>query len=124
MSAVIKFPKIIKLDPKRFHRQRLFYIGRVLEGPSYSCNYQEYYLTRNKLIRVNNRLSLKIIGLKKKTDLDPRMHAICSCDDDELIEMLEKWGLIDQITYKKLFWMGWRGKVKKSAKIINLNLSK
>ena len=41
-----------------------------------------------------------------------------------LIEMLEKWGLIDQITYKKLFWMGWRGKVKKSAKIINFKLSK
>ena len=33
MSAIIKFPKIIKLDPKRFHRQRLFYIGKVLKGP-------------------------------------------------------------------------------------------
>ena len=36
MSEVIKFPKIIKLDPNRFHRQRLFYIGRVFKGPPYS----------------------------------------------------------------------------------------
>ena len=115
---------MIKLDPKRFHRQRLFYIGRVLEGPSYSCNYQEYYLRRNKVIRGNKRWSLKIFGLKKKTDLEPRMHAISSCDDDQLLDMLEKWNLLDQISYKKLFWLGWRGKIKKSAKIINFNLSK
>ena len=124
MSEVIKFPEIIRLDPNRFHRQRLFYVGRVFEGPSYSCNYEDYYLRRNEKVRGNKGWSLKIFGLKKKTDLDPRMHAICSCDDDELIEMLENWGLIDQITYKKLFWMGWRGKVKKSAKIINFKLSK
>ena len=124
MSAVIKFPKIIKLDPNCFHRQRLFYIGRVLEGSSYSCRYQEYYLRRNKVIRGNKRWSLKIFGLKKKTDLEPRMHAISSCDDDQLLEMLEKWNLIDQISYKKLFWIGWRGKINKSPKIINFKLSK
>ena len=124
MSAVIKFPKIIKLDPKRFHRQRLFYIGRVLEGPSYSCNYQEYYLRRNKVIRGNKRWSLKFFGLKKKTNLEPRMHTISSCDDDQLLDMLERWNLLDQISYKKLFWIGWRGKINKSVKIINFKVSK
>ena len=124
MSAVIKFPEIVKLDPTRFHRQRLFYIGKVLQGPSYFCNYQEYYLRRNKVIRGNKRWSLKILGLKKKTDLEPRMFAISSCDDDQLLEMLEKWNLLDQISYKKLFWIGWRGKIKKSAKILELKLSK
>jgi len=52
------------------------------------------------------------------------MHAITSCDDDQLLEMLEKWNLIGQISYKKLFWMGWRGKILKSAKVINFKLSK
>lgn len=123
MSAVVKFPKIIRLDPNRFHRQRLFYIGKVLEGSSYSGNYQEYYLRRNEVIRGNKRWSLKIFGLKKK-DLEPRMHAISSCNDDQLLDMLERWNLLDQISYKKLFWIGWRGKIKKSAKIIDFKLSK
>ncbi len=124
MSAVIKFPKIIKLDPKRFHRQRLFYIGRVLEGPSYSSNYQEYYLRRNEEVRGNKKWSLKIFGLKKKTDLEPRMHTIESCNDDQLLGMLEKWNLLDQNSYKKLFWLGWRGKISKSAKILKFKISK
>ena len=51
------------------------------------------------------------------------MHAISSCDDDQLLEMLEKFNLLDQITYKKLF--GWVcGKIKNSAKILNFKLSK
>ena len=124
MSAIIKFPKIIKLDPKRFHRQRLFYIGKVLKGPPYSSNYQEYYLRRNEEVRGNKKWSLKILGLKKKTDVEPRMHAIESCNDDQLLEMLEKWFLLDQISYKKLFWLGWRGKISKSAKILEFKLSK
>ena len=124
MSLVVKFPEIIKLNPNRFHRQRLFYIGKVLVGPSYSCRYKEYYLRRNEVIRGNKRWSLKIFGLKKKTDLEPCMHAISSCNDDQLLEMLEKWNLIDQISYKKLFWMGWRGKINKSPNIINFKLSK
>ena len=124
MSAVIKFPKIIKLDPKRFHRQRLFYIGRVLEGPSYLSNYQEYYLRRNEEVRGNKKWSLKIFGLKKKTDLEPRMHTIESCNDDQLLGMLEKWNLLDQNSYKKLFWLGWRGKISKSAKILKFKISK
>ena len=73
MSAVIKFPKIIKLDPKRFHRQRLFYIGRVLEGPSYLSNYQEYYLRRNEEVRGNKRWSLKIFGFQKNLHLWPTL---------------------------------------------------
>ena len=124
MSAIVKFPEIIRLDPNRFHRQRLFYIGKVLEGSSYSSNYQEYYLRRNEVIRGNKRWSLKIFGLKKKKDLEPRMHAISSCNDDHLLDMLDRWNLLDQISYKKLFWIGWRGKIKKSAKIINFKLSK
>ena len=124
MSLVINFPEIIRLDPNRFHRQRLFYIGTFLEGPSYACHYQEYYLRRNENVRGNKRWSLKIFGLKKKTDVEPRFHSICSCEDDELIQMLEQRGLINHISYKKLFWMGWRGKVNKSAKIIDFKLSK
>ena len=124
MSAVIKFPETVKLDPNRFHRQRLFYIGKVLHEPSYFCNYQEYYLRRNKVVRGNKRWSLKILGLRKKTDLEPCMFAISSCDDDQLLEMLEKWNLLYQISYKKLFWLGWRGKLKNSAKILNFKLSK
>ena len=124
MSAVINFPKIIKLDPKRFHRQRLFYIGRVLEGPSYLSNYQEYYLRRNEEVRGNKRWSLKIFGFKKKTDLEERMLTIESCNDDQLLGMLEKWNLLDQNSYKKLFWLGWRGKISKSAKILKFKISK
>ena len=121
MGLVIKFPEIIKLDPNRFHRQRLFYIGKVLEDPPYLSKYQEYYLRRNEKVRGNKDWSLKIFGLKKK-DTRHRMHTISSCDDDQLIDMLEKWNLIDQISYKKLFWMGWRGKINRSAKILKLKL--
>ena len=64
------------------------------------------------------------MGLKKKTDVEPRMHAIESCNDDQLLEMLEKWFLLDQISYKKLFWLGWRGKISKSAKILEFKISK
>ena len=117
MSAVIKFPKIIKLDPKRFHRQRLFWIGKVLEGTSYSCIYQEYYLRRNEVIRGNKRWSLKIFGFRKKTDKDPKFYAVSSCDAEELPDMLDKWNLGNKISYKRLYRMGWRGKITKTAKI-------
>ena len=70
MSEVIKFPEIIKLDPNRFHRQRLFYVGRVFKGPSYSCNYEDYYLRRNEKVRGNKGWSLKIFGLKKNIKME------------------------------------------------------
>ena len=61
MSLVINFPEIIRLDPSRFHRQRLFYIGTVLEGPSYACHYQEYYLRRNENVRETKDGLLKFL---------------------------------------------------------------
>ena len=43
--------------------------------------------------------------------------------ENEVIEMLEKWNLFDQLTYKKLHRMGWRGKIKKDAIIVNIRQS-
>ena len=61
MSEVIKFPEIIRLDPNRFHRQRLFYVGRVFKGPSYLCNYEDYYLRRNEKVRETKDGLLKFL---------------------------------------------------------------
>ena len=121
MCIVIKFPEISNLGSIRFPRQRLFYIAKLSKGPIYNSYFEYYYLRRNDKVRGIKGWSLKIFGLKKN-NLEPCMHTISSCNDNELIEMLEKWNLINQVSYKNLYRMGWRGNVNKSAKIIHFKL--
>ena len=120
MSLVIKFPQLISLGSLGFPRQRLFYIAKLLTGPPYNRYFEHYYLRRNDMVRGNKGWSLKIFGLKKKTDLEPKFYSISSCDEDEVLEMLDQWKLSSQVSYKKLHRMGWRGKIKKSAKLFDL----
>ena len=64
--------------------------------------------------------SKDISSLEKKEMFDVKLIEIDSCIENEVIEMLEKWNLFNQLTYKKLHRMGWRGKIKKDAIIINI----
>ena len=124
MCLIIKFPEITNLGSLRFPRQRLFYIAKLLKGTSYNSYFEHYYLRRNDKVRGNKEWSLKIFGLRQKTDREAKFYSISSCDEDGVIAMLEKWNLINQVSYKTLYRMGWRGKVNKSAKIIDFKLSK
>ena len=116
-NKIIKFPEILNPAPNNFPRQRLFYVGKVLTGAQYLQNYESYYLRRNEKVRGNKEWSLKIFGFRKKTDKDPKFYAVSSCDAEELPDMLDKWNLGNKISYKRLYRMGWRGKITKTAKI-------
>ena len=123
MTDILLFPqKLIKI-PNKYPRQQLFLVGKIYSGPVYDKKVTHYYLRRNtRRNDTSNKVktwSLKIFKTEKDTN-DVKLIEIDSCIENEVIEMLEKWNLFNQLTYKKLHRMGWRGKIKRDAIIVNI----
>ena len=123
MANILSFPRPYIKIPKGFPRQQLFFIGNIFSGPLYNRSITHCYLKRNKVYNDVRTWSLKIFG--KQTDNDQEtFFDIDICYEHELLEMLEKWKLFDQVTYKKLRRMGWKGEVKTKGQIIDLFIYK
>ena len=54
---------------------------------------------------------------KQKGSNDSKFVDVDSCTENGVVEMLEKWNLFNQVTYKKLHRIGWKGTIKKEADI-------
>ncbi len=123
MKNIIPFPKQITTIPNGYPRQQLFLAGKISHGPIYDNKFTYYYLRRN-IRRGENTNKEKTWSLKtfqeQKETCDLKLIEIDVCNENEVIEMLEKWNLFSQVTYKKLHRMGWKGKIKKNAIIVNL----
>lgn len=123
MTNILLFPQKLVKIPNRYPRQQLFLVGKIFSGSVYEKKVTFYYLRRNtRRNDTSNKIktwSLKIFKTQKDTG-DVKLIEIDFCIENEVIEMLEKWNLFDQLTYKKLHRMGWRGKIKKDAIIIKI----
>ena len=123
MTNILVFPKQFNTVPKGYPRQQLFLVGKFFIGPIYDRKVTYYYLRRNlRRGESTNKIktwSLKIFREHTYTS-DFKLIEIDICKENEVINMLEKWNLFNQVTYKKLHRMGWKGKIKKDAIIINI----
>ena len=127
MSKILSFHKPFINIPKGYPRQQLFLVGKIYVGPDHNRTVTYYYLRRNlRRGEITNKVttwSLKIFGNKEGTDQETFIE-IDTCTENEVIEMLEKWNLFHQVTYKKLYGMGWKGQIKKDARVVYLKSSK
>ena len=122
MTNILLFPKQFTKVPKGYPRQQLFLAGKISDGPIYDKKVVYYYLRRN-LRRGEDTNKVKTWSLKifhkQNVAGDLKLIEIDNCNENEVIEMLVKWNLFSQVTYKKLHRMGWKGEIKNNAIIIN-----
>ena len=108
MTNVISFP----INKKRHSFspwQRVFYIGYRYVGPMFCQDVQQLYLKRHGLNHSVRKWSL--ITYAPYDESSSRSYSIeleC-CDEDSVLEMLEKHDVRNDVTIADLFAMGWRG---------------
>ena len=123
MTKILPFPKPLIKVPKGYPRQQLFLIGKIYNGPAFDRKVTYYYIRRNEIINNIQTWSLKIFK-KQKGSNDFKFVDVDSCTENGVVEMLEKWNLFNQVTYKKLHRIGWKGTIKKQADIFAFKSSR
>ena len=123
MTKILTFPKPLIKVPKGYPRQQLFLIGKIYKGPAFNRKVTYYYIRRNEIINNIQTWSLKIFK-KQKGSNDFKFVDVDSCTENGVVEMLEKWNLFNQVTYKKLHRIGWKGAIKKEADIFAFKSSR
>ena len=112
MMTIIKFPTKEKIN-KPLPRQRVFYLGYRYVGAMFCQDVQNIYLKRKGIFHGNRYWA--IITYDKYNNY-------CSleleeCHEDDVIEMIDMFGLDSFPSIKTLRSMGWRGKIKNKANL-------
>ena len=116
MTNVIKFP-ISQKQTSPLPRQRVFYIGYRYVGPMFCQDVQQLYLKRKGLVCGTRRWSLVTYGKYDESDNRTYSIELEECEEEAVLDLLERFEIRDEVTLAELHEMGWRGKGDHSAEI-------
>ena len=116
MTHVIKFP-ISQKQTSPLPRQRVFYIGYRYVGPMFCQDVQQLYLKRKGLLCGTRRWSLVTYGKYDESDNRTYSIELEECEEEAVLNLLERFEVRDEVTLAELHEMGWRGKGDHSAEI-------
>ena len=119
MNNVIIFPKKEKRI-KPLPRQRVFYIGFRYVGPFLCQEVQDIYIKRNGSKKGLRTWSLITYGKYDENDIRHYSLELDSCEENDLPDLLDEFGLGNQVTFEELRDMGWQGQIDYSANVISL----
>ena len=119
MTNIVDFPEI-EVIPETLPRQRVFYVGYRYVGPMLCQDVQNLYLKRKGL--KNGVRSWALIAYISLNENNSKTYSfeLEKCSENQVLALLEKYELQDEVSISDLRKMGWRGKVQQSATIIQL----
>ena len=119
MTNIVDFPEI-EVIPEALPRQRVFYVGYRYVGPMLCQDVQNLYLKRKGV--KNGERSWAMIAYISLNENNSKTYSfeLEKCTENQVPALLEKYELQDEVSISDLRKMGWRGKVQRSATIIQL----
>ena len=119
MTNIVDFPET-EANPEALPRQRVFYVGYRYVGPMLCQDVQNLYLKRKGL--KNGVRSWALIAYISLNENNSKTYSfeLEKCSENQVLALLEKYELQDEVSISDLRKMGWRGKVQQSATIIQL----
>ncbi|MFL2805649.1 MAG: hypothetical protein ACJ0BI_01440 [Paracoccaceae bacterium] len=123
MAHIYKFPALEDIPKKHDPRQRIFYIGHRPAGVTPQDGIQHVYLRKG--CWEDGKRKWSVISYEEEIEFGSgstyeEIWEWDSCEENEVILMLDDGGLAGQYTLKDLRDMGWEGKSNVQAKIYYL----
>ena len=112
MAHIYKFPALEDIPKKHDPRQRIFYIGHRPAGETPQEGIQHVYLRKGYLEKGKRKWSV--------ISYEEEIWEWASCEEDDVVAMLDSAGLAGQYTLKDLRDMGWEGRPNLQAEIYYL----
>ena len=119
MTNIVDFPKLEKI-PEALPRQRVFYVGYRYVGPMLCQDIQDLYLKRKGVTYEGRWWAM--ITYAPLDDYSSKLYSLelDECHEDLVPEMLEVYGLQNEVNISDLRKMGWRGRVLEPAPVVQL----
>ena len=103
-------------------RQRVFYLGFRYVGPMFCQDVQDIYFKRKGILNNNRYWAIITYGKYDENSSKEYSIELEESHEDDVIEMIDMFGLNSFPLIHDLRCMGWRGKIKKKE-ILFSNLS-
>ena len=121
MTNIVQFNNN-KEDYPTLPRQRVFYLGYRYVGPMFCQDVQNLYLKRKGILNNNRYWAIIMYGKYDENSSKEYSIELEESHEDDVIEMIDMFGLNSFPLIHDLRRMGWRGKIKKKL-ILFSNLS-
>ena len=101
-------------------KQRVFYIGYRYIGPMFCQDIQQLYLKRKG--RRNGVRYWSIITYCKYNENDTRTYSfeLEECEENDVLDMINGYEILDEISVEDLQQMGWVGNASSKASLISI----
>ena len=125
MARIYKFPALEDIPKKHDPRQRIFYIGHRPAGETPQEGIQHVYLRKGYLEKGKRKWS--VISYEEEIEFASggtyeEIWEWASCEEDDVVAMLDSAGLAGQYTLKDLRDMGWEGRPNLQANVYKFPL--
>ena len=119
MDNIIQFP-FKKKPMSHMPKQRVFYIGYRYIGPMFCQDIQQLYLKRKG--RRNGVRYWSIITYCKYNENDTRTYSfeLEECEENDVLDMINGYEILDEISVEDLQQMGWVGNASSKASLISI----
>ena len=119
MDNVIQFP-FKKKPMSHMPKQRVFYIGYRYIGPMFCQDIQQLYLKRKG--RRNGVRFWSIITYCKYDESDTRTYSfeLEECEENDVLDMINGYEILDEISIEDLQQMGWVGNTSSKASLVSI----